>query len=158
MCSCQFWINSSITRCLSTIWKFSKFIACWVNHIWEKTYISSNILTWPAQFLRPLFTSAIISKYNSLIKTLSDFINLIQYLIKRGACVAQRWCNGLPCDVPGFNSRSERCIYRASRPSQGTVNGGAVSKWPRCRWDVKHNQPTNVNYTNISRYIQWKST
>ena len=31
----------------------------------------------------------------------------------------------------------------ASRPSQGTVNGGAVSKWPRCRWDVKHNQPTN---------------
>ena len=22
----------------------------------------------------------------------------------------------------------ERCIYRASRPSQGTVNGGAVSK------------------------------
>ena len=33
-----------------------------------------------------------------------------------------------PCDGPGFNSRSERCIYRASRPSQGTVNGGAVSK------------------------------
>ena len=25
----------------------------------------------------------------------------------------------------------------------GAVNGGAVSKWPRCRWDVKHNQPTN---------------
>ena len=37
-------------------------------------------------------------------------------------------CNGLPCDGPGFNSRSERCIYRASRPSEGTVNGGAVSK------------------------------
>ena len=31
-------------------------------------------------------------------------------------------------DGPGFNSRSERCIYRASRPSQGTVNGDAVSK------------------------------
>ena len=29
---------------------------------------------------------------------------------------------------PGFNSRSERCIYQASRPSQGAVNGGAVSK------------------------------
>ena len=28
-------------------------------------------------------------------------------------------------------------IYRASRPSQGTVNGGAISKWPCCRWDVK---------------------
>ena len=45
-----------------------------------------------------------------------------------GACVAQRERNGLPCDGPGFDSRSERCIYRASRPSQGTVNGGAVSK------------------------------
>ena len=54
--------------------------------------------------------------------------------------------NGLPCDGPGFNSRSERCIYRASRPSQGTVNGGAVSKWPRCRWDVKHNQPTSLSW------------
>ena len=32
-------------------------------------------------------------------------------------------------DIPGPG----RCIYRASRPSQGTVNGGAVSKW-----DVKH--------------------
>ena len=37
---------------------------------------------------------------------------------------------------PGFDSRWER-------PSQGTVNGGAISKWPRCRWDVKHNQPNN---------------
>ena len=37
----------------------------------------------------------------------------------------------------------KRCKNRASRPSQGTVNGGAVSKLPRCRWDVKHNQPTN---------------
>ena len=35
---------------------------------------------------------------------------------------------GLPCDGPGFNSRSEWCIYRASRPWQGTINGGAVSK------------------------------
>ena len=24
-----------------------------------------------------------------------------------------------------------------------TVNGDAVSEWPRCRWDVKHNQLTN---------------
>ena len=31
-------------------------------------------------------------------------------------------------DGPGFDSRWERCIYRASRSSQGTVNGGAVSK------------------------------
>ena len=45
-----------------------------------------------------------------------------------GACVAQRQVNGLPCDGPGFNSRSERCIDRATRPSQGTLNVGAVSK------------------------------
>ena len=30
-----------------------------------------------------------------------------------GACVAQQWRNGLPCDGPGFDSRWERCIYRA---------------------------------------------
>ena len=36
--------------------------------------------------------------------------------------------NELPRDGPGFDSRSGRCIYRASRPSQGTVNGGAVSE------------------------------
>ena len=36
--------------------------------------------------------------------------------------------NGLPRDGPGFDSRWEWCIYRASRPSQGTINGGAVSK------------------------------
>ena len=36
----------------------------------------------------------------------------------------------------------ERCKDSASRPSQGTVNGGAVSKWPCCPWDIKHNQPT----------------
>ena len=35
------------------------------------------------------------------------------------------------------------CIYWASRPSQGTVNGGAISKWPHCRLDVKHNQSIN---------------
>ena len=50
------------------------------------------------------------------------------FLTGSGACVAQRSRYGLPCDGPRFNSRSERCIYRASRPSQGTVNGGAVSK------------------------------
>ena len=46
-----------------------------------------------------------------------------------------------------------RCIYRASRPSQGTVNGGAVSKRPRCRWDVKHNQPTN-QLTNDNKCLR----
>ena len=49
-----------------------------------------------------------------------------------------------PCDGPGFDSRWERCIYRASRPSQGTVNGGAVSKWTRCWRDVKHKQRNSL--------------
>ena len=68
-----------------------------------------------------------------------------------GAGVA--WlCNGLPRSGPGFDSWWERCKNRASRPSQGTVNGGAISKWPRCRCDVKHNQPTNIP-TKICRII-----
>ena len=45
-----------------------------------------------------------------------------------GAGVAQRYCNGLPCDGPGFDARWGRCKNRASRPSQGTVNWDAVSK------------------------------
>ena len=42
--------------------------------------------------------------------------------------LVQRKRNRLPCDGPGFDSWSEWCIYRASRPSQRTVNGGTVSK------------------------------
>ena len=45
-----------------------------------------------------------------------------------GAGVVQRLCNGLPRDGPGFDFRWERCKNRASPPSQGTVNGGTVSK------------------------------
>ena len=59
------------------------------------------------------------------------------------AGVAKRLCIGLPYDDPGFDYRWVRCNNRASRPSQGTMNGNAVSKWPRCRWDVKHNQLTD---------------
>ena len=51
----------------------------------------------------------------------------------------------LPRNGPGFDFRWKRCKNRASRPSQGTVNWGAVSKWPRCRWDAKHNQPFWMN-------------
>ena len=42
--------------------------------------------------------------------------------------MAQRLCNGLPRDGPGFDSRWERGKNRASRPLQGTVNKGADSK------------------------------
>ena len=40
-----------------------------------------------------------------------------------GAGVAQQLCNELSRDGPWFDSRWERCKNRASRPSQGTVNG-----------------------------------
>ena len=46
----------------------------------------------------------------------------------------------LTISVPNELSYSALCLD--SHPSQGTVNWGPVSKWPRCWWDVKHNQPT----------------
>ena len=49
--------------------------------------------------------------------------NFQLFSINPGASVAQRQRNELPRDGPGFDSRSRHCIYRASRPSQGTVNG-----------------------------------
>ena len=50
--------------------------------------------------------------------------------------MVQRYGNGQPRNGPGFDSRWEQCIYRASRYLQGTENGGAVSKWHCCRWDA----------------------
>ena len=49
-------------------------------------------------------------------------------IILSGAGVALGLCNGLPCNDPGFDSRRGWFKNRASRTSQGTVNGGAVSK------------------------------
>ena len=46
-----------------------------------------------------------------------------------GAGMAQRLCNGMPCNDPGFDSRWGRCTNQASHPLQGTVNWG--SKWGR---------------------------
>ena len=48
---------------------------------------------------------------------------LFYFFSQSGACVAQRRHNRLPRDGPGFDSRWERFIYRASHLSQGTVNG-----------------------------------
>ena len=58
--------------------------------------------------------------------------------------------------IQWFDSRLDQCMYGASRPPQGTVNGGAVSKWPRCWWDVKHKQ-TNKDYLYCLTlpYIRW---
>ena len=49
-------------------------------------------------------------------------------LVLNRAGVAQRLCNGLPRGGHGFDSRWELCKSRVSRPSQRTVNVGAVSK------------------------------
>ena len=45
-----------------------------------------------------------------------------------GAGVAQRLSNGLPRNDPEFDSWWGRRKNQASRPSQGTVNVGAISK------------------------------
>ena len=51
-----------------------------------------------------------------------------RYKIVRGAGVAQWLCNGLPWDGPEFDYSWGGCKNQASRPLQGTVNGGAISK------------------------------
>ena len=62
----------------------------------------------------------IINKYDAKYGSKLLFIFLFS--------MEQRLCNGLPRDGQGFNSRWERCKNQASRLSQGTVNGGAISK------------------------------
>ena len=42
--------------------------------------------------------------------------------------MVQWLCNGLPRQDPWFDSQWGQCKNRASSPSQGIVNGGAVSK------------------------------
>ena len=73
---------------------------------------------------------------------------IINSCLKGGAGVAQRFCNGLPCDNLGFDSQWEQCKNRASRPSQGTVNGGAVSKWVDGTLNI-NNQPTYLNVKSV---------
>ena len=50
--------------------------------------------------------------------------------VRARVCVELAWRSGsvMPHDGPGFDFQWVRCIYRASRPSQGTVNRDAVSK------------------------------
>ena len=38
------------------------------------------------------------------------------------------------------------------------VNGGAVSKCPDCRWNVKHNQPTNQPTKNANDNVATQRT
>ena len=66
----------------------------------------------------------------------------IRYVQNVVAGVAQRLCNA-DCHatargaIPNGNGvKTELHVLRKGQR-------GAVSKWPRCRWDVNHNQPTN---------------
>ena len=51
----------------------------------------------------------------------------------------------------GFVSGWGRCKNRASRTSKGTVNRGAIFKWPRCQWDVKHNKSIFIQCSHYTR-------
>ena len=71
--------------------------------------------------------------------------NEVNYHVQKpcgGAVVAQRLCNGLSCSGPRFDSRWERCKSRASRPSQGTVNG-VPSVYELAINGTQPTQPTN---------------
>ena len=61
--------------------------------------------------------------------------------------IASRQTGGLRSDGPGFNSRSERCIYRASRPSQGTDTDtdNINRELEKNKYLVKYKLSLNVN-------------
>ena len=51
---------------------------------------------------------------------------------------------------PGVRFRSERCIYRASRPSQGTVNGDASLNDLAVDGTLNTtNQPTVIDHLHV---------
>ena len=81
--------------------------------------------------------------YLTLISWLMMNRTLFIFLVNPETFGELAWRSGcvIDCYVTAW---WERCKNWASRTSQGTVNGGAVSKWPRCQWDVEHNQPTNL--------------
>ena len=58
---------------------------------------------------------------------------LILLLLNTIAGVAQRLCNGLPRDGPGFDSRWKRCKKSSSTSFARDSIRGAVSQWARCR-------------------------
>ena len=67
-------------------------------------------------------TKSRLLKYPSVTLTHTIVLWFAEYI---GAGLVQRWCNGLSRDGQGFDSRWDQCKKRASRPLQGTVNGGA---------------------------------
>ena len=66
------------------------------------------------------------------------------------------WHSGcaMDCHTAARVQFGKQCENRASCHSQGTVNRGAVSKWPCCPWDVKHNQPINPSSCGIIK-LKW---
>ena len=58
---------------------------------------------------------------------ISECCLITLFICPVGAGVTERLYTELPRDGPGFDSLWQQCKNRASHPSQGTVNGGAVS-------------------------------
>ena len=73
------------------------------------------------------------------------------------------WHNHIRVELAWRSSSVMDCHVTAwgSIPySQGTLDGGAVSKWPRFRWDVKKttNQPTTEPYKlTVSNICIWRT-
>ena len=130
-------IRRKIRSCDSGISE-SKFI-----HMYFKTWLQNAMISKYISYgkwVNQLFQRCTVRLCASVVYTISLIL-----CFERGDFLL---CNAsigrLPRDGPGFDSRWEQCIYRASRPSQGTVNGGAVSKWSRCWRDVKHKQTNKL--------------
>ena len=79
-------------------------------------------------------------------------IIIAEVIIYSGPGVAQWLYYGLSSDAPRFNSWLERCKNRASRPSQRTVKGGAVT----LLWEAKHNQPNNHNLDKVFYFFRFR--
>ena len=90
----------------------------------------------PDSVIKEFALSAILIKI--ILASILISVNIIKSIIPAGGTwagiVELGWRSSSVMDwhatARGFDSRWERCLYRASRPSQGTVNGGggAVSK------------------------------
>ena len=52
-----------------------------------------------------------------------------------------------PCSRLRKAEKVKQCMMMTSYKGW-SLNRGTVSKWPCCRWDIKHNQPTNQLESN----------
>ena len=120
----------------------------WYGSTWQNSWSIVSLMK-----LINLITSQKCAHADILAVSTSEYLNCFRSDFTK-IWVELAWRNGLPCDGSQFDCRWERYLNQTSRPSQGTINGGAVSKWPRCQWNVKRNQPKKNKYGLIS--MVWK--